>query len=53
MKLQMTEAKGRSNQFFFYMPKRVVEAMGWEKGTPLTVKVLGKGELKVEKVDVA
>ena len=45
MKLQ----RQPNGQYQVTMPKDLVIAFGWDKGTELTFKVLGKDELSIKK----
>ncbi len=49
MKIQKSSYKARSDQFYVYLPKTLVEAMGWRKSDDLSFEVLGKDKLKLEK----
>ena len=42
MKLQK-----KGNQHFLTVPLALIHAMGWEKGTELTFKILGKDKLEL------
>ena len=37
------------DQYFLTLPKKIVEAMGWEKGDKVEVKVAGKDKLELIK----
>lgn len=46
MKLQQA---GKRHQFSIFLPKGVVDALGWKKSDNITVKVAGKNRLELVK----
>lgn len=49
-KLQLINKKPSGHNYSLYLPRELVEGLGWVKGDDLTVVLLGGGGLSIKKM---